>query len=353
MKKKRIAINAMLLFAGLIVSGCGKKVTVNIDDGMSYIEALDYQNALLSFEKAVESGEDPESAYRGAGIAHMGMTNYEEAIDSFEKALQSSDMFVDDVEYDISYYLATAKYKNNDPAGAVAVLDHIIALRPRDEQALFLRGSIKALGDSYEQGLDDLEQAMLLSGKNVERVIGVFKVLKAAGHETEGREYLNNVLGDTSLHMTDYESGRIYYYMEDYENARNSLEQARISNKEKKYDEADIILMLGQTYEQLGDKNYAAGLYEDFISENGEQEEICNQLGLCKLDTGDYEAALSAFQSALSVGKGNLQSLKFNEIVAYEHLGQFTKAKLLMESYLKEYPDDAEAKREYEFLKTR
>lgn len=48
-----------------------------------------------------------------------------------------------------------------------------------------------------------------------------------------------------------------------------------------------------------------------------------------------------------------MQVLKMNEIVAYERLKDYKKASVLMESYLKTYPDDEEAKREYIFLKTR
>ena len=51
-----------------------------------------------------------------------------------------------------------------------------------------------------------------------------------------------------------------------------------------------------------------------------------NQLGLCKLKGGDYEAALAAFQAGLEVeGNTATQSLMFNELVAYEYLGQYDK----------------------------
>ena len=69
---------------------------------------------------------------------------------------------------------------------------------------------------------------------------------------------------------------------------------------------------------------------------------------------GDYEAALAAFQAGMNVeGNTVTQSLKFNEIVAYEYLGQYDKAKLAMEQYLALYPDDEKAQREAVFLKTR
>jgi TolA-binding protein len=48
-----------------------------------------------------------------------------------------------------------------------------------------------------------------------------------------------------------------------------------------------------------------------------------------------------------------MQDLLYNEIVAYEKLGQFSKAEEMMQSYLKSYPDDQDAQREQLFLQTR
>lgn len=354
--KKRLArkIAGAALLVSLGLTGCGQESGVNIDEGMAFIENLDYEGALQSFEKAIVNSEDLELAYRGQGIAYMGLTDYENAIAAFEKALSNADMFPGEMEYDINYYLATAKYKNNDFAGAVEVLNHIIDLRKKDEQALFLRGSAKVLNGDYEEGKVDLEQSISLSQKASERVIEVYKVVKEAGHEEEGRVYLNDLLNDPKTTLSDYEKGRLYYYLEDYENARNSLEQARTSKKEKNYKESDIVLMLGQTYEKLGDVNYAATLYEDYLAGNEENDAIYNQLGLCRMGAENYEAALDAFEKALAMPQTNyLQTLKWNQIVCHEYLGDFTKAKVLAESYLKEYPDDEKAIREYEFLKTR
>ena len=67
-----------------------------------------------------------------------------------------------------------------------------------------------------------------------------------------------------------------------------------------------------------------------------------------------YDEALEAFEAGLAVGGSDyLQELQYNRIVANEYLGNFSQAKSLMEEYLQTYPDDAKAKREYEFLQTR
>ena len=43
----------------------------------------------------------------------------------------------------------------------------------------------------------------------------------------------------------------------------------------------------------------------------------------------------------------------YNEIVANEYMGDFKRAASLMEEYLRKYPDDTDASREYIFLSTR
>ena len=69
---------------------------------------------------------------------------------------------------------------------------------------------------------------------------------------------------------------------------------------------------------------------------------------------GEYELALSSFQTAMDIeDNGMMQTLKFNEIVAYEYMEDYKTAAALMNSYLRAYPDDENAKREYEFLQTR
>ena len=123
--KKKVVLLSILMTMGLI-SGCGKKENTSVDAGMKAIESQEYESAIASFEKAIVAGEDFELAYRGQGIAYMAMADYENAIKAFEKALKEAGMFPGDLEYDINFYLATAKFKNQDATGAIETLDAII-----------------------------------------------------------------------------------------------------------------------------------------------------------------------------------------------------------------------------------
>ena len=73
-----------------------------------------------------------------------------------------------------------------------------------------------------------------------------------------------------------------------------------------------------------------------------------------QIENKEYDAALSTLEGGISKGEGAvLQELLGYEIAVYEQKGDFETAKLKMESYLEQYPEDEKAQREYLFLKTR
>ena len=72
------------------------------------------------------------------------------------------------------------------------------------------------------------------------------------------------------------------------------------------------------------------------------------------MQQGKYQDALQSFRQGQTLNDETMkQSLAFNEIVANEYLGNFQRASVLMADYVKTYPGDGAAKREYEFLQTR
>lgn len=350
MKKKQIiSVLAAALTVSVCAAGCGfMSKNENIEAGMAAIQALDYDSAIASFEAAKEADENPRLLYRGEGLAYMGKTQYTDAAASFETALSYSDGRVDDMDYDINYYLATAYYKQGEKDKAVAAYDAITALRPEERDAYYLRGVIYTETGRIEEALADFDRTIALNARDYDRLIDIYCVLDNNGYKESGQEYLQKAMESGTKYMTNFEKGRISYYLEDYENARNYLEKAR---DEEGY---EAVLFLGKTYETLGDYNYAISVYNTFVDSGQESPQVLNQMGLCKLQMKDYQGALEAFQKAMNIeDNGMMQVLKMNEVVAYEKLEEYKKASVLLDSYLKTYPDDKEAEREYEFLKTR
>lgn len=348
MLKKR---ERLLIFIGcgalmLLLAGCGSKE--NIAQAMAKISELNYQEALEIFAVAEEAGENEKLIARGRGIAYMGMTQYEEAEKFFLAALDCSNGIPEDMDYDINLYLAAIYTKQEKYTKAEEVYNSILALRPKDDEVKFLRGIVRLKLDKYVEAKEDMDQVVTKAPKDFERILQIYEAMEAAGHKDAGQAYLTDALQNYEDQMSDFIKGRMYFYMGEYQKAYVALENAR------KDGGVDAYLYLGMAYEFTGDYNYASSVYNSYLAKEGADARIYNQLGLCEMKKGEYASALVAFQSGLQVEENTMkQSLLFNEIAAYEYLGDFAQAKLLINKYLAMYPDDVEAQREAAFLATR
>ncbi len=344
---KRAALCAAVCLAAGALAGC-ERSSEKTKEGMERIESLDYEGALASFEEARNLGEDPRLIARGQGIAYMGLTDYEQAIACFQEALAGSSGFVQRVDYDLNYYLAAAYQKNGQYSEAERTYDAILALKSGEPDAYFLRGAVRLSQNEYEAAQDDFARVLSMEPDNYDRLIDVCQVMEYYGYTEAGREYLQGALDVSDKQITAYDQGRIFYHLGNYQEAAAALEQARENGNAESY------LFLGKAYEAMGDYNYAANVYNSYLAQGKPDAEIYNQLGLCELARQDYQKALEAFQAGMQLeNNGIMQTLSFNEIVAYEYMGEYQKASVLLDNYLKNYPDDEAAVREQGFLATR
>lgn len=344
-KRRRACLVFICLTLGL--GGCGR-AGERTQGAIQMIGELDYQGALEQLDIAETDGEDGRLVDRARGIAYMGLTDYEQAAFWFEAALAESSGIVQKVDYDLNFYLAAAYTKNGRYSDAEDIYDAVLALRPGEEDAYFLRGNVRLVQGNYEGAKEDFDKVISMDASNYDRLIEIHEVLDYFGYGEVGRAYLQAALDAGDKSMDKYASGRIYYFLGEYQKAYVDLEEAREKGGVESY------LYLGKSYEATGDFNYAANVYNSYLEKYDGNAEIYNQLGLCEMARGEYRKALETFQAGMQLQNVTMmQTLSFNEIVAYEHLGDYRQACILMENYLRSYPDDAQAKREYEFLSTR
>ena len=338
---------AALMGTVMVLGGCGSQGE-NTELGMEALKALDYQSAIENFDTARAMGESSKQLARAEGIAYLGLTEYGQAADCFLEALSYSDGWVEDVDYDINFYLAAAYTKDGRLSEAEEVYSSILAIQPKNGDALFLRGNARMGLDDFTGAKEDFDQVIALDGKDFDRLIQIYEVLYHYGYKEAGQAYLRTAMENYESQMSAYDKGRMYYYLEEYQSAYLALETAKDQGG------AEAYLYLGKSYEATGDYNYAASVYNNYLTKDTSDARIYNQLGLCEMARGDYYAALSAFQAGMQIeGNEVMQSLLFNEAVTYEYLHDYQQAAVLLESYLQTYPDDEVAKREYDFLSTR
>ena len=339
----------LFLLGSVFLTGCaGKKTGEFTKAGYDSIENSQYTQAMESFDRAQENGEDALMIERGRGIASYYLMDYQAAVDHYHESMTYTGSYVRDIDYDLNFYLAAAYEKLDEYDKAIATYSAILDMSDKDVMAYYYRGTDYLKVGEHDLAIEDFEKALSLAPNNYDLRIEVAGRLSDNYYEEEGIKYLQNFLVDNEKKLSSFDKGRIYYYMGDLDNAKVYLEDARDD------DDQNTVLFLGKTYEKLGDYNYAASVYDNFLKRHPESAVIYNQLGLCKLQSGDYEAAQNAFISAKNIENNGLeQTLLYNEIVASEYMGDFRKAKSLMNSYLSSYPDDEAAKKENVFLSTR
>ena len=140
----------------------------------------------------------------------------------------------------------------------------------------------------------------------------------------------------------------IYYYMEDYEQARKELIEA--SNQ----GDTEALLYLGMVYQAQKDISNARSMYQDYISKGDSPAKGYNGLALCDIAEGNYGDALTEISNGLPLSTTEeMQDLLYNEIVIYEKQLDFSTALQKAKEYLEIFPEDGNMEREMKFLQSR
>lgn len=347
MKKSLLSMLFLAAFT-ICIAGCGEVPHQYYDAGFAFLENGQYEEALSNFSTSLNLEKETKECYRGQGIAYLGTGAYDEACESFLKALSLSHGGIQDIDYDINYYLGYSYRLGGHYEEALEVYNAIITLKPKESQAYYQRALCRLkLGD--RTGADeDIRVLQTRNPGDYDLFLEMFFSIKEIGEDTFADEFLHSVLDGSDKKMSDYDKGRILFYIEDYSNARVYLEKSKDMANPETY------LMLGKTYEAIGDYQYAASLYNSYLDIKGNNAAVYNQLGICRCKRGDYEGAISAFSFGINLDDPEWNKvLLFNEAVAYEKMLDFETAKVKFEEYYKLFPSDETAKRELVFLETR
>ena len=223
-RKKRLFLTAVCLSLGLL-TGCNVGNTKNYKQAAQDLEQGNYEAALEEYETAISEGVKPAQSYRGAGVAKLKLGNYEEAITYFNDALKC-DKVGKALKKDILSYRAVAYLKVKDYEAALEDCQTLAENYKMDADLYFLTGETALAMDSYEEASANFEQAY---GEDAtyDRAIQIYGAYLNRDMEADGTRYLEAALSGTAKNAEDHcDRGRVYYYMDDYENAESELKQA-------------------------------------------------------------------------------------------------------------------------------
>lgn len=318
--RKNTAVLACVLAAVLTLSGCTSKQQL-----------------------------ENEKNYRQIGINQLDNGNYESAVNAFNMALQEQEGKVTDLEEDINFYKAYAQMELGQTEDAIETYTALIEYDNKNGDAYYLRGLAQLNAGNEKQAIEDFKQAVDYKSDSGEIYAGIYEQLLSAGLLDEAKQYLEQGLkieGDDASACLS--RGRLYLASGSYDKAQAELENAL----EKEEKEANFYL--GETARAQGDNETAKSYYEAYTADHADSARTFYALGKIAFEEGEYGQAVSYFEKGMECPDLAVKArLWSGKIAAMEYQGDFAGAKAEMEEYLSYYPDDAQAKREYAFLKTR
>lgn len=325
-----------------------------INYGMTLIKLGKYEEAIAQFdriymEKSIQLvRENNKKALRGKGIAFYSMMNYSEAIACFDQALSMNEL--SELDMDILYYKGSAQKAFGLYAEAEETYTTIITIDQENREALSSRAYIYSRLGNYEKSIKDYDKILTLEPNSMENYMGKYNLLRSIGRTEDAYQVLEQVLKLEAKTPEDkYHLAKVHLYKGDYDLALAGLKEAY----KKGFTEASYYI--GDIYEIRKDYENAIHYYQQHLKEcDPFVVTVYNQIGACYIKTGNYKEALKYLEKGLALQQADtMQALKKNEIVTYEKLGMFDIAYDKIREYRMEYPEDKEAIKEEEFLKTR
>lgn len=348
MRNKKII---WMLAAGLgmtLLTGCGGENKKTYEQANTDLEQGNYDYALNEYQACISAGYKLSQSYRGSGIVKLRTGDYQGAIDDLTSALNDEKTGKSD-QKDILEYRAAAELKAELYDQAMADCQTLAEDYSLNANDYYLTGCVALAMDSYDEASSNFSEAYG-SDSTYEMAIQIYEAYLTQDMEADGTRYLEAALKTEARTADDYcERGKVYYYMQDYDNARTELTTA----SEKGSTEAALIL--GMVYMAQGDTANARSFYQQYIDADGEDPaKGYNGLALCDIADGDYDSALQNISQGLGDATSDeMRDLLFNEIVVYEKKLDFSTALSKAQEYVQTFKDDEAAAKELTFLQSR
>ena len=348
MRNKKIICLLAAGLGALLLTGCGGENQKTYEQANADLEQGNYDYALNEYQTCISAGYKLSQSYRGSGIVKLRTGDYQGAIDDLTSALNDEKTGKSD-QKDILEYRAAAELKAELYDQAMAGCQTLAEDYSLNANDYYLTGCVALAMDSYDEASSNFSEAYG-SDSTYEMAIQIYEAYLGQDMEADGTRYLEAALKTEAKTADDYcERGKVYYYMDDYENARTELTTAADKGS------TEATLILGMVYMAQGDTSNARSFYQQYIDADGDDPaKGYNGLALCDISDGDYDSALQNISQGLGDATSDeMRDLLFNEIVVYEKKLDLSTALSKAQEYVQTFKDDDAAAKELTFLQSR
>lgn len=224
------------------------------------------------------------------GFALKDRGHYKHAIEVFYKALEE-----DNTSTELLFEIADLYYRMQNEERALNYIEQILDRVPEHITALKLLEKIFIDRNALAEAEQTAKNIYCVS-HNSNDLAQIFRLLNMQGRFDEIFEY-NVENPNSSIY---FEQAKALFYKKEFAKAQELLEKAIAEERGNQ----DILLLLGQVYYAQGKKDLCLELAAK-ISENDENAELLNFLGLLEDYKGNYKEACRYIQKAIKLDADN------------------------------------------------
>ncbi|MBS9385066.1 MAG: tetratricopeptide repeat protein [Dolichospermum sp. BR01] len=285
--------------------------------GNHFYKLEDYQNAISSYSKAIESNPNNEIYYKQRGDAHYFLGNYEDAIKNYNQVISNT---ITDIGFYIKKgdaYCCLKKY-------LMAILDYnrAIDINPNNADFYIKRGDAYCCLKEYLTANLDYSKAIDINPNNADFYIKRGDVLYCQNYcQSTIVDYSKAI--DINSYNADFyiKRGDVYYQLNDYNEAIKDYNKAIDINSNN----ADFYIKRGDVYYQLNDYDKAIKDYNKAIDINPIKGIFYQKRGNIYYQLNDYNKAIQDYTRAIYFNRNN-NVLYQKRGDAYHQLRDYKKA---------------------------
>lgn len=303
--------------------------------GMAYLGSGEYEDALNQFQLAQNLDPESQDAWRGMGITYYYTGEYEKAVSALNTALENCDINVNNTEYDIMWYRASAESAMKDYKAAESTYNALLELEGESAALYYYRGENYCRMNDKDKAVEDFNLAAGQEGNSYDLYFDIYNSLMERGWTKEAVSFISLCKDPANVDTTkltprelNLYQGMMLYLEGSYKEAVNQL------SAEELKEDYQALAYKALAYEGMDKPKKALSAYKNLLSLYPSIADSYNAIAMYYLRNGKEKKAISYLEKGVNnCPAAERQILYYNMVTAYEQAGDFKGAQDALRQY--------------------
>ncbi len=313
--------------------------------GRQFADQGNYADAILQFRKALQKDASYGEAYLRYGQVMVLSQNQAEAFQALSRAVDlmpaSEEAKVELGNLAITGLLGSPARPPKYYETAVKISGELLARNPKSFDGLRLKGLLAIADGHLGEAVDSLRKASEVKPDRADVSTQLVQALLAENRGAEAESAARTTLTSVKNYGPLYDTLYGYYMSANRTADAEQLMKSKVANNPK---EPFYVIQLADHYWRQKKVPELDALLNDFVAKSQQYPKAAMDAGDFYQRTGELEQAIALYQKGLESDRTNRKNYLKRIVSVRMEQSRFAEATAEVDTILKEFPDDLEAK---------